>query len=76
MSLSLLLFLRKLASVSVTHFVSLKNQLQNTCTTTMGDKGKQIGAVIVNGGSFSGANFSNPGAISGEINAPITVVSF
>ena len=42
----------------------------------MGDKGKQIGAIIVNGGSFSGGNFSNPGAISGEINAPFTVVSF
>ena len=42
----------------------------------MGDKGKHLGANIVNGGSFSGVNFSNPGAISGEINAPITVVSF
>ena len=39
-------------------------------------KGKQIGTIIVNGGSSSGGNFSNPGAISGEINAPITVVSF
>ena len=42
----------------------------------MGDKGKQLGANIVNGGSFSGVNFSSPGAISSEINAPITVVSF
>ena len=38
----------------------------------MGDKGKQFG-FILNGGSFSGGNFSNRGAISGEINAPITV---
>ena len=42
----------------------------------MGDKCKQIGAIIVNDDSFSGGNFSNPGAISGEINAPVTVVSF
>ena len=42
----------------------------------MGDKGKRIGVNIVNGGSFWGGNFSNPGAISGDINAPITVVSF
>ena len=42
----------------------------------MGDKGKQIGAIIVNDGSFSGGNFSSAGAICGEINGLITVVSF
>ena len=42
----------------------------------MGDIGKRVGGMIVNGGSIAGGNSFNSGAIFGEINAPITVVSF
>ena len=56
--------------------------IQHWYTTTMDDKDKQLvsnfkGTGVIVNGSFSivGPNSLNPGAVVGENNAPITVVS-
>ena len=41
----------------------------------MADKAKRVGGVMLDDDSIAGANSLNPGAIVGENNAPITVVS-